>query len=98
MNEKAGAAIVFPDHHELSMSLRLPDGTSIFTAEACALLMALRKIKTLAETSEATDGVIFSDSLSCLQALKNLQFQNRYIRMAADRIDTMSRKGIRVSI
>ena len=48
-------------------SKRLPTDASIFTAEAVALEMALKTI----QTSEASKFVIFSDSLSCLLALKN---------------------------
>jgi ribonuclease HI len=56
-------------------SLRLPQNASIFTAEACALNLALEYI----ETSQQSKFIIFSDSMSCLQALNNFKIQNTQI-------------------
>ena len=56
-------ATVFPSDTELSM--RLPDSTSIFTAEIWAIITALEEIKNASESKF----IIFTDSRSCLQAL-----------------------------
>ena len=49
--------------------MRLPDHSSIFTAEACGLFIALKII----QTSEVKNAIIFSDSKSCLEALNSLK-------------------------
>jgi kelch-like protein 2/3 len=59
-----------------SNSVRLPDDTSIFTAEAKAMLLVLRYIEERGHTGKF---LICSDSLSCLQALKNKQFKSPII-------------------
>ena len=62
-----GSASVPITHNIDEESKRLPKEASIFTAEAVALEMALTAI----HSSEDTNFAIFSDSLSCLTALKN---------------------------
>lgn len=63
-SDGVGAAAVFPDS---TLSHSLPEHASIFTAELVAILLALARI--LASDS-ASPYVIFSDSLSALQALQ----------------------------
>ena len=55
---------------------RLHDGSSIFTAEAKAILKAIQHIK----NSTPNDYIIFSDSLSCLQAIKHCKTDHPVIR------------------
>jgi len=50
-----------------SLTCRLPDNSSIFSAEAKAILIALEAIQRF----KPKPYIIFSDSLSCLQAIKN---------------------------
>ena len=55
-------ATVFPSNTVISM--RLPDSTSVFTAEVWAIIKALEQIK----ICTASKYIVFTDSLSCLQA------------------------------
>ena len=54
----------------------LPVHTSIFTAEAVALKLAVQYI----QRDAIRKSVIYSDSLSCLQALANKNFDNPLVR------------------
>ena len=51
------------------LNFTFPDHSSIFTAEACGLFFALKII----QTSNFKNGIIFSDSKSCLEALNSLK-------------------------
>ena len=57
---------------EKRVAVRLPDHSSIFTAEACGLFFALKIIQTL----KFKNGIIFSDSKSCLDALNSLKTEH----------------------
>ena len=59
----AAAAIIGNDKR----MVRLPNGSSVFTAELQAISLALKKV----EVSIHKKFVIFSDSKSCLQAIQN---------------------------
>jgi ribonuclease HI len=54
---------------------RLPDEASIFTAEARAVILALK----IVETTHANKFIIFSDSLSCLQTIQCPSWKNPVI-------------------
>ena len=56
--------------------MNLPVHTSIFTAEAVALKLAVQCI----QRQVVRKSVIYSDSLSCLQALENKNLQHPVIR------------------
>ena len=56
-------ATVFPSDTVISM--RLPVSASVFTAEVWAVIKGLEQIK----DSNASKYIVFTDSLSCLQAL-----------------------------
>ena len=58
-------------------TLRLPDGSSIFTAEATAIDLALDFIN---DCNSYNKFVIFSDSLSVLQALNHTMSKNQQIQ------------------
>ena len=64
-DEKVSCAAIFSN---LSDSIRLPDNSSIFTAEAKAIDIAFYHIR----NQEEKQFIIFSDSLSVLKSLKNL--------------------------
>ena len=64
---KVGCAIVSDDFSE---TMRIPDGSSIFTAEAKAIDLALDLI---ANCETYNKFAIFSDSLSVLKSLDRLQ-------------------------
>ena len=54
------------------ISMRMPDSASIFTAEICAIIKALKEIK----NSIASIYVVFIDSLSCLQTLQYMKLDH----------------------
>ena len=68
-------ATVFPSNTVISM--RLPDSASVFTAEVWAIIKALEQIK----NSIASKYIVFTDSLSCLQALHHMKLENPLIGM-----------------
>ena len=70
--ETVGAAAVCNGSKQ---SVRLPDHSSIFSAEAHAILLALNMI----QQSVHTKFVILSDSLSCLQSIQNMNILNPLI-------------------
>ena len=57
--------------------MRIPDGSSVFTAEAKAIDLALDFVKNCTYTDKF---VIFSDSLSVLQALNHTSSKNSQIQ------------------
>ena len=56
----------------MNRSCQLPDNSSVFSAEAYAILLTIDLIKLTAGKKI----VIFSDSLSCLQAIQNKRWDN----------------------
>ena len=68
-------ATVFPSNTVISM--RLPDSASVFTAEVWAIIKALEQIK----MSSASKYIVFTDSLSCLQALYHMKLEHPLIGM-----------------
>ena len=68
-------ATAFPSNTVISM--RLPDSASIFTAEVWAIIEALEQIK----DSIASKYIVFTDSLSCLQALHHIKLEHPLIGM-----------------
>ena len=68
----SAAAAVCPG---LNLSTKLPEGASIFSAEAKAIILALNYI----ELSFQPRFVIFSDSFSVLTAIRNLNWSNPLI-------------------
>ena len=65
---------VFPSDTDFSI---LPDSASIFTAEIWAIFKALVEIK----NASASKFIIFTDSLSCLQALLYMKLVHPLIGM-----------------
>ena len=59
------------------IATRLPDSTSIFTAEVWEIIKALEQIK----DSVASKYIIFTDSLSYLQALQYMKLEHHLIEM-----------------
>ena len=75
--EKTGAAIVVQDH---IIQNRLYDKSSVFSAEMKAIFLAFQYIA----QSSLLKFLIFSDSLSLLQALDNSKTENPLIRLAIE--------------
>ena len=71
---KVGCAVVPDDYSE---TMRIPDGSSIFTAEAKAIDLALDLI---ADCETSNIFVIFLDSLSVLRSLDHTSSKNRQIQ------------------
>ena len=72
--EKVGCAAAKYDDCK---QMRIPDGSSVFTAEAKAIDLALDFVNTCTYTDKY---VIFSDSLSVLQALSHTSSKNSQIQ------------------
>ena len=72
-DEKVACAVISPNFTD---SIRLPDNSSIFTAEAKAIDIALYHIRDQPEKQF----IIYSDSLSVLRSLKNLDHRNPLIQ------------------
>ena len=68
-----------------SFSTRLPDQSSIFTAEARALLLALEYV----EASTGREFILFSDSRSCLEALSHLKTDHPIITRILSRLRSL---------
>ena len=72
-DEKVACAVISQNFTD---SIRLPDNSSIFTAEAKAIDIALYHIRDQSEKQF----IIYSDSLSVLRSLKNLDHRNPLIQ------------------
>ena len=81
MNERVGAAAVINRHfqngvttcHQLSK--RRPDKSPIFAAEATVITLALNYYRHV-DHSVHHDMVVYSDSMSCLQAIEGDDIEN----------------------
>ena len=71
-DRKVGCSVVCMGH---TIKLRLPDNSSIFSAETTAIYLALEII----ESYDNNKFIIFSDSLSVLQSLTNMNIKNPLI-------------------
>jgi len=70
--EGSSVAAAMVLRHNMVMTARLPDNSSIYSAESHAILMALEFI----ERDDSSQFVIFSDSLSVLQAINNAKWSS----------------------
>ena len=82
----AAAALSAP----LTLSSRLPDNSSIFSAESQAINLALDIIEQSYTTKRFA---IFSDSLSCLKAIENRLWNNPLILSILNRLHNLILKG-----
>ncbi|XP_031359489.1 uncharacterized protein LOC116183031 [Photinus pyralis] len=76
-NHKTGCAFIHKDYNEM---YRLAEDTSNYTAEAVAIIKALKYIK----QSENKQYVILSDSTSVLKSIKNCLSPNPLIKQFSD--------------
>ena len=81
---KVGCAVVTDDFSE---TMRIPDGSSIFTAEAKAIDLALDHI---ADCETSHKFVIFSDSLSVLKSLDHTSSNNPKIQILLEKHHDLS--------
>lgn len=84
--DKVGCAYISKDAQQ---TLRLPDGSSIFTAEAKAIDLALDYIT----SARFKKFVIFSDSLSVLKALNHPSSKNPQIQNLIEKIHEISKSN-----
>ena len=82
-DEKVACAVISPNFTD---SIRLPDNSSIFTAEAKAIDIALYHIRDQPEKQF----IIYSDSLSVLRSLKNLDHRNPLIQQILRKFNYLS--------
>ena len=85
MDDTVAAAAVSNDYES---SRRLPDGSSIFTAEIRAILIAFYIIR----HTTGDNFMVFSDSKSCLQALEQTEPENPLVAHALKTINMLKRK------
>ena len=87
--ETVAAAAVGCDRR---VAVRLPDHSSIFTAEACGLFIALKII----QTSEVKNAIIFSDSKSCLEALNSLKTDHPVLVKIMTKLRILEKTGCNI--
>ena len=85
VEDKVGCAYISGSHHE---KIRLPDGSSIFTAESKAIDMALYYVM---NNSLENKFVIFSDSLSVLKSLNHTSSKNPKIQNVIEKHHELSK-------
>ena len=100
MNERVGAAAVINRHFQngdkacRQLSKRLPDNSTIFAAEATAITLALNYYRYMDPVQHNV--VVYSDSLSCLQAIEGEDTENPFICHIMNLLWLLSDRGTRV--
>ena len=100
MNERVGAAAVINRHFQngettcRQLSKRLADNSTIFAAEATAISLALNYYQHMGPVHH--DVVVYSDSMSCLQAIEGEDTENPFICHIMNLFWSWSDKGTRV--
>ena len=100
MNERVGAAAVMNHHFQngdttcRQLSKILPDNSIIFAAEATANSLALNYYQHMGPVHH--DVVVYSDSMSCLQAIEGEDTENPFICHIMNLLWSLSDKGTRV--
>ena len=100
MNESVGSAAVINRHFQngertcRQLSKRQPDNSTIFAAEATAISLALNYYLNMGPVLH--DVVVYSDSMSCLQAIKGKDTENPFIWHIMNLLWSLSDKGTRV--
>ena len=100
MNEKVGAAAFINRHFQngettcRQLSKRLLDNSTIFAAEATAISLALNYYQHMDPVHH--DVILYSDSMSCLQAIEGEDTENPFICHIMNLLWSLSDKGTRV--
>ena len=100
MNERVGAAAVincnFLDGETTcrQLSKRLPDNSTIFAAETTAITLALNYYQYMGPVHHYV--VVYSDSMSCLQAIEGEDTENSFICHIMNLLWLLSDKGTHV--
>ncbi|RUS87294.1 hypothetical protein EGW08_004974 [Elysia chlorotica] len=90
-DHKVAAAFFLPDDPGDSVSARLRDYSSVYSAELEAILMAMKMVKSKLSRRKRHFAV-FVDSLSALQALENRHFKNKNVRRIFNIIRTLPQR------
>ena len=102
MDQRVGAAAVINRHFQngettcCQLSKRLPDNSTIFAAEATAISLALNYYQLMGPVHH--DTVIYSDSMSCLQAIEGEDTENPFIIRPFEKRDVLCRGNVRPSV
>ena len=97
IDERVGAAAVINRHFQngettcRQLSKRLPNNSTIFAAEATAITLALNYYRHMDPVQH--DVVIYSDSMSCLQAIEGEETDNPLICQIMNLFWALSDKG-----
>ena len=100
INERVGAAAVINRHFQngettcRQLSKRLPNNSTIFASEATAITLALDYYRYM--DSVKHDVVVYSDSMSCLQAIEGEDTENPLSCHIMNLLWALSDKGTRV--
>ena len=74
---KVAAAAFFTKDPDNPKTIRLRDGSSVFNAELEGILLALKKFLTL---SQPKNFIIYTDSLSAVESLRNKTFETKNVK------------------
>ena len=100
MNKKVGAAAVINRHFQngettcRQLSKRLLDNSTIFATEATAISLALNYYQHMDPVHH--DVIVYSDSMSCVQAIEGEDTKNPFICHIMNLLWSLSDKGTRV--
>ena len=100
MNERVGAAAVINRHFQNGettcpqLSKRLPDNSTIFAAETTVISLALNYYQHMGPVHH--DVVVYSDSMSCLQAIEGEDTKKPMICHIMNLLWSLNDKGTRV--
>ena len=100
MNERVGAAAVINRHFQYGettcrhLTKRLPDNSTIFAAEATANTLALNYYQHMGPVHH--DVIVYSDSMSCLQAIEGEDTENPFICHIMNLLWLLNDKGTHI--
>ena len=100
MNERVEAAAIINRHFQdgettcRQLSQRLPDNSTTFAAEATAITLALNYYRHMGPVHH--DVGVYSDSMSCLQAIEGEDTENPFICHIMSLLWLLSNKGTHV--
>lgn len=98
INDSVGGAFVwYRDKQEINQfRFRLPAHCSVFQAEMMAIDCALQQLEIVYQTE--TDIIIWSDSLSSLQAIRDCRNCNTLVQSVQQRLINLKNKNVRVRL
>ena len=78
----------------INQSIRLPDNSTIFAAEATAITLALNYYQHMGSAHHS--GIVYSDSMSCLQAIEGEDTENPFICHIMNLLWLLNDKGTHI--